>query len=404
MGNILVARQPVLSRGKRTLGYELLFRAAATDATASIIDGDAATATVITNTLTEIGLDDIVGESLAFVNITAHFLTQPHLLEMLPPARCVLEILEDIVVTNEVMAGVEHLVERGYVLAMDDFCRDGPTAPLLPYASYVKYDYSQICGEPLLEAIMADHDANRCVVVERIETQDQYAAAALAGADYFQGYFFARPSTVSATNVTANSLTLMRLLSQINQPHTTIDDIVDVLTQDVAMSVKALKYVNSAAHGFDGKVESIRHAAVLVGRDSLRSWTTLEVMSSLGSKPAELVRIALVRARFCELLAARRGLAQPEAFYTVGMLSLLDAITDTPMELVVERIALSDAMRSALLGHDSPFTDVLKIAVAIEQQTADLPAALADDGVIADHRDATTSVNRFLSESTHTPA
>lgn len=404
MGNILVARQPILSRSKRTLGYELLFRAAATDETASIIDGDAATATVITNTLTEIGLDGIIGQSLAFVNVTAHFLTQPHLLDMLPPDRCVLEVLEDTVVTNEVVAGVESLVERGFMLALDDFSLAGPTAPLLPYASYVKYDYSEICGEPLLDAIMADQDANRRVVVERIETEDQYAAAALAGADYFQGYFFARPAIMSATNVTANSLTLMRLLARINMPDATIDDIVEVLTQDVAMSVKALKYVNSAALGFDGRVDSIRRAAVLVGRETLRSWTTLEVMSSLGSKPSELIRMALVRARFCEIVARRRGLEDPESFYTVGMLSLLDALTDTPMNLFVERISLSNEMQAALLGHDSPYTDVLKTAVAIEQQTADLAAALADDGVIADHREATASVNRFLAGSVPVPA
>ena len=399
MGQVLVARQPIISRYKRTLGYELLFRASESNSTADIVDADAATATVITNTFTEFGFDNIVGDCVAFVNVTAHFLAQPDLIALLPTEQCVLEIMQDIVVTHEVIACVEHLVACGYTLAMDNFDPWGPTAPLLKYATYVKYDYTEMFGTPLVEAIRSDHEANRLVVVQKIETHDQHIAATLAGADYFQGYYFARPTTMTATSVSANAATLMRLLARINQPDATIDDVVDVLTQDVSMSVKALKYVNSAAQGLEKNVESVRHAAVLVGRQALRSWTTLEVMSSLGSKPAELVQMALIRARFCELVARRRGLANPDSFYTVGMLSLLDAMTDTPMDLVVERIAVTDAVAAALLGSDSPFTEVLGLAIGIEQQGGRLDDVLLDDDVIDDHREATSAVNRFLSES-----
>ncbi len=400
MNNVLVARQPVISRSLRTLGFELLFRSSQTDTTASIVDGDAATATVVSNAIGEIGLDGIVGDGIAFVNVTAHFLTERGLLDVLPPERCVLEILEDTDVTDEVVSGVERLVERGYTFAMDDFDRWGPTAPLLKYASYVKYDHRAVHGDALLEAIEVDHDADRRVVIERIETHHDHEAAALAGADYFQGYFFARPTTMTATSISANALILMRLLTRINQPNTSLDEIIDVLSQDVAMSVKTLKYVNSAAYGLGGGVDSIRHAAVLVGRDSLRCWTMLELMTALGDKPIELARLALIRARFCELVALRRGLPQADSFYTVGMLSLLDAMTDTPMALVTERIAVADSIRSALLGEDSPFTAVLTLAIAIEQQTSQIAGVLSDRDMVADHREATAWANGLFTETT----
>jgi len=170
--------------------------------------------------------------------------------------------------------------------------------------------------------------------------------------------------------------------------------------QDVAMSVKTLRYVNSAAFGLAHGVDSIRHAAVLVGRDTLRSWTVLELMSSFADTPIELARLALVRARFCELVARRCGLADPDAFYTVGMLSLLDAMTNSSMDAVAERLPVTHEMRRALLGHDSRYRAALVLARSIEQGTSGSRCVTSDPALAADHRTASAWATELFGAAT----
>ena len=183
------------------------------------------------------------------------------------------------------------------------------------------------------------------MVVERIETPADHREAEIAGADYFQGFFFARPSVLTARAVPSNKLTLIQLLARVNDPESTLEDIVDVLATDVAMSVKALRFVNSAAAGLTTKVDSIQHAAVLLGRDTLRSWTSLTLMSVLDDKPAELVSLALSRAKFCELVARHLNAPNPDTYYAVGMLSLLDVMFDAKMPDIVEQLPVDDTIR-----------------------------------------------------------
>ena len=186
------------------------------------------------------------------------------------------------------------------------------------------------------------------------------------GANYFQGYFFARPSVVGARAVPSHRLTLLELLARVNDPDSALDDIVDVLATDLAMSVKTLRFVNSAAAGLTTKVDSIQQASVLLGRDTLRSWTSLTLMSALDDKPAELVTLALCRAKFCEIVARHLRAPDPAAYYAVGMLSLLDVMFDTNIRDVVDQLPLNDTIRDALLGHDNPMTEVLRLAIEVE--------------------------------------
>ena len=138
------------------------------------------------------------------------------------------------------------------------------------------------------------------------------------------------------------------------------------MATDVAMSVKALRFVNSAAAGLTTKVDSIQHASVLLGRDTLRSWTSLTLMSALDDKPAELVSLALSRAKFCALVARHLSAPNPDTYYAVGMLSLLDVMFDAKMPDIVEQLPVDDTIRGALLGLDGPITDVLRHAIAYE--------------------------------------
>ncbi|HWM21357.1 MAG TPA: HDOD domain-containing protein [Ilumatobacteraceae bacterium] len=366
LGTLFVGRQPILDRALETIGYELLFRDGVEVGSADFVDGDVATARVLMNAITEIGLDALVGNTRAFVNLTARFVAQPELLASVPRDRVVLEILEYVEPTQAVRDGLASLVAQGFWIALDDFAYRPRLAPLLDLARIVKYDFALTRGDTLRQRIENDHAAGRLVVVERIENRADHREAEAAGADYFQGFFFARPSVMAARGVPANKITLLQLLARVNDPDSTLTDIVEILATDVAMSVKALRFVNSAAAGLTTKVESIQQASVLLGRDTLRSWTSLTLMSALDDKPAELVSLALSRAKFCELLARHEGGSNPATYYAVGMLSLLDVMFDTKMHLIVDQLPLDDSIRAALLGAEGPITDVLRLAIAVE--------------------------------------
>lgn len=390
MSEVFVGRQPLLDRRGTTIGYELLYRSTASARAARVVDGEAATAGVLSNAMTEIGLDRLVGNKLAFFNLTHRFLVDPSILEYLPADRVVLEVLEDVEPTREVICGLKRLIGLGYRIALDDFVVDGPTAPLLDLVHIVKYDLSQVHTRELRRRVAIDHAAGRTVVVERVETQADHAEAAAAGADWFQGYFFARPETVSAATIASNTLSLVQLLAHINRPGATMTDIVDVLRHDVAMSLKVLRYVNTAAFAPRTSVGSIQAAAVLVGQSRLRSWTALALLSSIDNKPTELVNIALTRAKFCELVAHERQLSEPDAFYAVGMLSLLEAMTDTPMSTVTSQIAISEGIRSALVGDDSELRRVLNGAIEVEAAMADRTLDALDVGTLRRYQTAMT--------------
>lgn len=363
---VFVGRQPILDAHERTVGYELLFRDGEDAQHAHVVDANTASAQVLTHALGEVGLTELVGDKLAFVNLPRHFLERPELVTVLPHDRVVLEILENVPPTSYVISGIEHLLELGYTFAVDDFVPHGLTAPLRRFASIVKYEHGALDDHDLRREIATDHEAGRRVVIERIETHEDHAAAVAAGADLFQGYYFARASTVGAGGVPTNALALLRLAAQLSSDDASTEEIVDLLTQDVALSVKILRVVNSAAGALNSRVESIHQAAVLIGRERLRAWVALVVLAAADDRPAELVTLALSRAKFCELLAVHRGCENPAAYFTVGMLSLLEQMMGTPMDVIVDQIGVDDTIEAALVDGIGPLAGALSAVTAVE--------------------------------------
>lgn len=371
---LFLARQPILDRSRATVAYELLFRSSAQAAGAGEhppasgpLDGTVATARVLLHAITETGLAHLVGSRRAFVNLTEELIERPEMLAGLPPDRFVLEVLEHVRPTADVLAGIDHLIGLGFRIAVDDFVYRPELEPLLERAHIVKYDLRQQSWHELRSRVRGDHAAGRRVVVERIETDDELRTACAAGADLFQGYFFARPTVVGARAVAPGRLALLQLLAKVSDPTTTLPELVAVITHDVSLSVKTLRYVNSAATGVTSTIGSIEHAATLLGRDTLRSWTSLMMMAAIDDAPSELLVLALTRAKTCDLLARRTGHHSPGACYTAGILSLLDVMTGTPMDELVPRLSLDDEIADALLGRGGGVAGILDVARRLER-------------------------------------
>ncbi len=345
-----LARQPILDRLGRVQAYELLYR----DGPGSIFHGDSelATQTMIDNTVL-FGFQNLTNGLLAFVNCTAEALTGEEI-RVLPPQTTVLEILEDVEPTPAVVQACRRLRAAGYRLALDDFVYRPSLEPLIEIADFIKIDYLNTSAEERRTMLRQLKRYKGALLAEKIETQSEYEEACRDGCTLFQGYFFCQPSRLKKRVVPANRFVHLRLLQMLQEAPLNLREIVEVIKSEPSLTYRLLRYVNSPLYGLREPVRSIRSAIVYVGDDLFRRIGTLAVTSELnaGSSP-EILRIALVRARFCEIVSALCSLEATEQ-YLMGLFSLLPAMLQTPMEEALAGLPLRTEIREALLGRRGP--------------------------------------------------
>ena len=367
--NVHVGRQPIFDTASRAIGYELLFRPEATSATSGaesgIDPGDEATTTVILATFTSFGLRQLVGDGLAFVNLTRPFFVDRTIIPF-GPENTVVEILETFPIDAQVVEGVRRLRAEGFAVALDDFLWDQTDRiPLLDDVTHVKVDISEVPPGGLGEtaARLLEHDVT--LVAERIETADELQECTDLGFQLFQGYHLLRPETLTTTELAPNALTCLDLVSRLSDPDLSLGDLESIVYRDAALTVRVLQAANAASSGSRHRFGSVREALVMLGTRRLTSWVMLLLAADAGSASTERLTRAVVRARTCETLAAGAG-ATPEVAFTAGLVSRLDLVLGTPPEAVIDRLALSGELRSAIVDHTGPVGRLLASVVAYE--------------------------------------
>ncbi len=362
----VVGRQAIHDVRGRVVAHELLFRTVGTDA-ADFADADAATAEVLVSAFTDIGLDELVGDHKAFVNVPLGFLVDG-LCHILPQERVVLEILEDVPVNGEVIAAVADLVDAGYTVALDDFEYRPEFAPLIDLAHIIKVDVLALSENELAETVdrlgAAERSSQRGVqlLAEKVEDRGQLPTLVEAGFELFQGFGLTRPQNIES----GRRSVMLQVLADLHRPDLEIVAAVDTISTDPALTYALLRIVNSAAVNRGTRISSIRHAVVMLGIDALRNWATLLLMTRVSGGSAQAVVPALVRAKVCERLADAFGVSGAVGF-TLGMLSSLPDILAEPLAPIVARLALDAEVEQALLEHAGPYGRVLECAVAYEQ-------------------------------------
>ena len=398
MSEYFIARQPIFDRKLNLYAYELLFRSSRTNSMPPDVDAEMATAQVL-STSSDIGLSELVGSDMAFINLPNRFLREPDLLP-LPPGQVVLEILESVKIDAQTLEGIRTLVERGLTLALDDFVYAERFEKVLPFVHIVKLEILAIDEGEWAQQIRRLKAQDCRVLAEKVETEEQFTRLAELGCDYFQGYFFARPKVVSGRRIAPNKLGMLQLLSRINDPETDIEALSELVSRDVALSVRALRYVNSAASALNRRIESIQDAVIYLGRDTIRNWIALFMLASIDDKPSQLMTMALIRGKFCELLGKAARKDDLNAYFTVGLFSVLDALMDATMEDIVVQLAVTEDMSNALTAHRGAKGEALKIAVALERgktETLDLEA-LPSELLAEMHREATLWADKVINE------
>ena len=365
MSDIFVGRQPIYDRELEVYAYELLFRAAHSNV-AQITDGDQATSAVIVNAFMEIGLDNIVSNRLAFINLTRSFFVDNQNV-CLPKDRVVLEVLEDITPDAELLSGVKRLSDQGYTIALDDFIYHDSLKPLVQLAHIVKVDIMALERDVIREHVQELRGHPLKLLAEKVETQDDFDFCLKLGFDYFQGYFFAQPKVIQGQRLPNNRLAILRLLGRLQDPDIKPEEVEELIAQDVAFSYRILRYVNSAAFSLSRKIESVHQAVVILGLNTIKTWTTLLAMSQVDDKPTELVVTAMVRGKMAQSLAKAQKAPNPDAFFTVGLFSALDALMDNTMEEILTQLPLADHISNALLHQQGIHGEILKCVLAYER-------------------------------------
>lgn len=383
-GQVHVARQPILDARKQVFGYELLYRAGPDDETCTATG--AISARVICDVFQGIGFETLTDGRKAFVNLDAQTLLADGG-GVLDPSAVVVELLESIAVTPEVIGMCESLRDRGYAIALDDFVPGSPAEALLPLASFVKLDVLALDAPTLASAAARVRAAGITAVAEKVETDAAFMAAKAAGCALFQGFFFCRPTTFSGRSLPANQVAQMQLVAALNQPSVPLAAIEDLLKRDGALSYRVLRSVNSAGFGLRREVRSIREALLLLGLDQVRKWSSIWLLAGMNKGPTEVVTTTVIRARFCELIGRMMGRPdQGSGYFLLGLCSLLDVLLDHPLPEAIKDLPLDAEIRAALLGEANTARQVLDAVVDYQQgywhRAASATMALGVDAIV----------------------
>ena len=358
-----VARQPVLTGDEKVFGYELLFR----DGVENYFresDSDHASRHTLDTSL-QIGLEVLCDGRRGFINCTREVLLKDYM-TLLPSPLAVAEVLENVPPDDLVIAALQRLKQAGYMVALDDFSLNDERAPLTDFADILKVDMRQTSMEDAA-AIVKRYGPWKCrMLAEKVETREEFNAAKKAGFVYFQGFFFRRPEVLRAREIPANGLNYLRLLRAVSQTEVDVRELENIIKSEASVCYRLLHYLNSAAFGIHNEIHSIRHALTLLGEREVRRWVRLVATLTVGEKrSSELVVSAMVRARFCELLAPKVPHGESDLFL-MGLLSMVDAILEIPMVRVVEAIPVDHQTKAVLLGAASQLRPLYDLMLARE--------------------------------------
>lgn len=366
-GDIFLGRQPILDRDQRVVAYELLFRTANT-ASVTVTDDMHATASVIQHAFSEMGVQTVLGTHLGFINVSAEMLLSD-MVELLPKSQVVLELLETVVITEAIVERCRVLKQQGYMLALDDFVFADSYRALLPLMDIVKLDLMQHDRSELQGLVDQLKPWPVKLLAEKVDSAEQAAYCHALGFDLFQGYYFARPSVLTAKRADPSQLALIQLLGLVMQDAGT-QQIEAVFKQHPSLTYSLIRLVNSVASGARRTISSVSQAIVVLGRKQLQRWLQLLLFALQGGAPypSPLLLLAATRGKMMEQLAEkqqRNGDYCDEAFMA-GILSLIDSVIDKPLSEIVAQLNLSARLAGVLLRGEGDMGRLLRLVESVE--------------------------------------
>ncbi|MDI2586661.1 HDOD domain-containing protein [Psychrobacillus sp. NEAU-3TGS] len=335
--DIFVARQPIFTQDEHIFAYELLYRNGQ-DNSFPTIAGDEATLDVLTHSFLTIGINELAGEKLCFINFTENLLKK-EVFSKFPANRIVVEILEDIPITTALIENLREIKSLGFLIALDDFVLQKNVnlyGELFSLVDYIKVDFllSTRTERYAIERIVKANYPNIVLLAEKVETREQFHEARAAGYKLFQGYFFAKPEVIKGSEIPANLAQYFRIINLLRNNSVSVEEISNEIERDVSLSFKVLKMINSPAVRSKSKVRSIKQGVLILGLEELNHWLYVlllrESKKNHSGDGMALIEASLFRAKLCELLARRKSLQNASEYFLVGMFSLIDTLLHRP--------------------------------------------------------------------------
>ncbi|MFP3426342.1 EAL and HDOD domain-containing protein [Pseudoalteromonas sp. SIMBA_162] len=364
--SVFVARQAIFNRRQKVVAYELLFRDSPKNFFPDIAEGQATARLIMENQL-NLGTRHITSGKKALINIGPESL-ELDLCAFLPCQDVVIELLESIEPTDTNYELCRDLFHSNFNLALDDFVYKPQWDRFLKLVKLIKFDITITPLNDIHPIIkkLKDHKQIK-LLAEKIETQEEYEVAAGMGFDYFQGYFFAKPTMMKHNDIDYNYGLVVAIYAEIMGPNPDLTKIAALFELDAALAYKLLRLINSGVFPIQSKIASLKQALVYLGQERLKKFVSLIVTAhTAGKKPAELMQVCVVRARFCELIAKKVAKHQSGEAFLTGLFSLLDAVLDQPMSLLVEKLPFQDDIKAALLEEKNTLYYILKVVKAYE--------------------------------------
>ncbi|AXV66975.1 MULTISPECIES: EAL and HDOD domain-containing protein [Pseudoalteromonas] len=363
---VFVARQAVFNRRQQVVAYELLFRDSEKNSFPNVSESTATARLIMENQL-NLGTRHITSGKKALINIGPESL-KLDLCAFLPTKDVVIELLETMEPTDENYAFCRELFHNNYKLALDDFVYQPEWDRFLKLVRLIKFDVKQTPFEEILPVVkkLKKHKKIK-LLAEKLETADDFEKAYEMGFDFFQGYFFAKPTMIQQRDIDYNYALVLSIYAEVMRPDPDISEIAGLFSLDTALAYKLLRLINSGVFPIKSKIGSLKQALVYLGHERLKKFVSLIITAhSAQTKPAELTRLCVVRARFCELIAQRVAKQQTGEAFLTGLFSLLDAILDQPMEKLLERLPFPDEIHSALMQEKNILYYILETVKAYE--------------------------------------
>ncbi len=365
---VFLARQPIFRSNMRVFGYELLFRSGLANFCNTALDGVAMTSSVVANSHSLLGLHKVLQGKRGFINFPQQMLNR-HVPVLFSAKNTVVEILEDVEPTAEVIEACRLLVKNGYILALDDFEYDAKFDPLLKLARIVKFDVRAQSWDELQRQVEIVKGFNVKLLAEKVEDQEEFDQLKGFGFHLFQGYFFAKPQIIQGRDIPGSKLHYLQILQRLQDSSAEYDELAEMVSHDVSLAYKLLQYVNSAAFALRVEIQSLQSAIALVGEERLRQWVEIMMLSYMAEeKPHELLRLSIQRATFCKQICERLpGLASSRSGYLVGLFSLLETILERSMVDILAELQLNQDLNDALVSHSGMLGGVLVLAKVYER-------------------------------------
>lgn len=374
--NIYVARQPIVTVDKKLYGYELLFRSIENDGlqSAQFSDGTIASTRVAVNVLNHIGLQRVAGDELAFINADEHFIMSDAILS-LPRGRFVIELLETIEVNDETIGRIIELKKLGFHFALDgascDLKYKEKFKAIFSYIDILKLDSTLINKQEFESKIEELNIFNFEFLVEKIETLEEFEYFKKLGCSYFQGYFFAKPDLLKQKALDPMYKEIFRLINILDEEGS-IDEISTAFEESPDVTIQLLKFMNSGILNMKSNIRSIKHAIALLGRKPLKQWLFLITFSksevAVDGMRSPVIILAQSRAKLMSELASTLKSSDIDVHEAslVGILSLVDVITEAPLEDILEELTVSSSIKEALLKNRGKFAELLELTISIE--------------------------------------